>query len=71
MIRNEVTSGLLRPWNNFNGMTSHNLCVACDLRIVLIMKIQILKVTRTDLADFMLEQLTDDRWIRPAPTRSN
>jgi hypothetical protein len=29
------------------------------------------KVTRADLADFMLEQLTSDRWVRQAPILSN
>lgn len=29
------------------------------------------KVTRADLADFMLEQLTSDRWLRQAPILSN
>ena len=29
------------------------------------------KVTRGDLADFMLEQLTSDRWVRRAPILSN
>lgn len=30
-----------------------------------------LKVTRSDLADFMLEQLTRDQWLRQAPIVSN
>lgn len=30
-----------------------------------------MKVTRADLADFMLKQLTDDRWLRQAPILSN
>jgi putative NADH-flavin reductase len=30
-----------------------------------------MKVTRTDLADFMLKQLTDDSWSRQAPILSN
>lgn len=30
-----------------------------------------MKVTRADLADFMLMQLTDDKWIRKAPILSN
>ncbi len=29
------------------------------------------KVTRADLADFMLEQLTSDQWLRQAPILSN
>jgi len=29
------------------------------------------KVTRADLADFMLQQLTDDQWLRQAPILSN
>lgn len=29
------------------------------------------KVTRADVADFMLQQLTDDRWLRQAPIISN
>lgn len=28
-------------------------------------------ITRADLADFMLKQLTDDRWLRQAPILSN
>jgi putative NADH-flavin reductase len=30
-----------------------------------------LKLTRADLADFMLEQLTSDQWLRQAPILSN
>jgi putative NADH-flavin reductase len=30
-----------------------------------------MKVTRADLADFMLKQLADDRWLRQAPILSN
>jgi hypothetical protein len=30
-----------------------------------------MKVTRADLAAFMLEQLTDDRWLKQAPILSN
>lgn len=30
-----------------------------------------LKVTRSDLTDFMLEQLTDDKWLKQAPILSN
>jgi putative NADH-flavin reductase len=30
-----------------------------------------MKLTRTDLADFMLRQLTEDRWLRQAPLVSN
>jgi hypothetical protein len=30
-----------------------------------------MKVTRADLADFMLKQLTDDQWLRQAPILSN
>ncbi len=30
-----------------------------------------LKVTRSDLADFMLEQLISDKWVRQAPILSN
>jgi hypothetical protein len=30
-----------------------------------------MKVTRADTADFMLQQLTSDRWLRQAPILSN
>ena len=30
-----------------------------------------MKVTRADVADFMLKQLTDDQWLRQAPIISN
>lgn len=30
-----------------------------------------MKVTRADVADFMLKQLTDDQWLRQAPILSN
>ena len=30
-----------------------------------------MKVTRADLADFMLKQLTDNQWLRQAPILSN
>ena len=30
-----------------------------------------MKITRADVADFMLKQLTDDRWLRQAPILSN
>jgi putative NADH-flavin reductase len=30
-----------------------------------------MKVTRSDLADFMLKQLTDNQWVRQAPILSN
>ncbi len=30
-----------------------------------------MKVTRADLADFMLQQLTEDQWLRQAPILSN
>jgi hypothetical protein len=30
-----------------------------------------MKVTRADLADFMLQQLTDNQWLRQAPILSN
>ena len=30
-----------------------------------------MKITRADLVDFMLRQLTDDRWLRQAPIVSN
>lgn len=30
-----------------------------------------MKVSRADLADFMLKQLSDDRWVRQAPILSN
>jgi putative NADH-flavin reductase len=30
-----------------------------------------MKITRSDLADFMLEQLTSDQWLRQAPILSN